>query len=481
MPGRRRAARDVYSHDVIVIGAGAAGLTAAGGCAMFGLRVALVERGVMGGECLNAGCVPSKALIAAARRAAAMRDGERFGVRAGEVRVDWAGVRAHVAAAVARIAPRDGRERFEALGVEVVAGEARLLDAKRVRVGERVLRAPRIVIATGSRPHVPALPGIETVPVLTNDTVWELDVLPQHLVVMGGGSIGVELAQAFRRLGAAVTVVEHGRCLAREDPDAAALVLDALRRDGVRIREAAEVVRVGRGEGGDGIVIELAGGEQLAASHLLVAGGRDARVEHLDLEAAGVASGTNGIRVDRRRRTGNRRVFAVGDCREGPRFTHLAGEDGSVVVRNIALGWPARIDLSTLPRVLFADPELAQLGMTAAEARAAGGRVSVETRGFDGDDRAATEGREEGFVRVVRRGRRIAGVTIVGENAGEMLLPWSLVMRKRASTFVLADTVVAYPTRSERSKAAAFGMHEGLVFGRAARGWAALLARVRRR
>ena len=473
------------THDVIVIGAGAAGLTVAGGCAMFGLKVALVERGRMGGECLNTGCVPSKALIAAAARAHAVRTADRFGVHAADVSIEFAGVRAHVDAAIARIAPHDAAERFTALGVEVIAAEARLLDRRSVRAGRRILRAPRIVIATGSRPRIPAIPGLDAMPFLTNETLFAIGTLPRHLAILGGGATGIEMAQAFRRLGAAVTVIEHGRCLADADLEAAALVLARLRGEGVELIEQAQMTEIRR-QGGD-ILLRLQAGRDVLASHLLVAAGRAPAIETLDLAAAGVEAGPDGIRVDARRRTSNRRIFAIGDCREGPRLTHLAAGEGSVVIRNIALGWPARIALAGLPCVIFTDPELAQLGCTGEAASR--GSARIERQGFDEDDRALTEGDTAGFVKLVhvaRRvagitlGRRLAGVTIVGAGAGEMLLPWSLVLRRRASLFALAGMVVAYPTRSERSRAAAFAVYEEAVFSAAAKRWAALLAWTRR-
>ena len=467
------------THDVIVIGAGAAGLTAAGGCAMLGLRVALVERGTMGGDCLNSGCVPSKALIAAAAHAAAARDGTRFGVHADVIRIDYEGVRRHVAAAITAIAPRDSRTRFEALSVEVIAADARCIDGRTVDAGGRRLCAPRIVIATGSRPRVPDLAGLASVPFLTTKTLWDLAELPRHLAILGGGAVGIELAQAFRRLGATVTVVERATCLGGEDADAAAIVLASLRQEGVRLVEGRGVARVE--PRGQDVALVLADGETVTASHLLVAVGREPRVDGLGLAAAGVAVGENGIVVDARRRTSNRHISAIGDCRAGPRLTHLAGEDGSVVVRNIALGWPAKLDGTALPRAIFTDPELAQVGMTEAEALRLGGRVTIEMKDFSEDDRAVTEGHETGFVKTVRRGRRLVGVTIVGRHAGELLLPWSLLIAGRASTLSMASAVVAYPTRSERSKAAAFAAWEPVVFSAASRRWAGLRARMRRR
>ena len=242
--------------------------------------------------------------------------------------------------------------------------------------------------------------------------------------------------------------------------------------------ENAGVTRVERR--GMDIAMIRSGGETIEASHLLLASGREPRIEGFGRDAAGVRCAPDGIEVDARRRTSNPRISAIGDCRQGPRLTHLAAEDGAVVVRNIVFGWPAKANLAAVPRVIYADPELAQLGLTAAEARRSGGRVTVETRPFADDDRAVAEGHTVGFLRMVRRGRRVVGVTIVGRHAGELLLPWSLVMAGKASAFTLAGTTVSYPTRSERSKAVAFGAYEPLVFSGASKGWARLLARLRR-
>ncbi len=467
------------THDVIVIGAGAAGLTAAGGCALFGLKVALVEKSAMGGDCLNTGCVPSKALIAAAASAQSAATADRFGIQLNGRQIDFRAVHAYVRRSIERIAPNDSRERFEAMGVEVIAGRARFINERSVAVADRTLSAPRIVIATGSRPRVPNVPGLGDVPFLTNETLFDLTERPRHLAILGGGPIGIEMAQAFRRLGSEVTLLEAGRCLSHEDPDAATIVLARLRAEGVRIHEQTRAPKVRR-QGGD-ICIADESGLEIMASHLLVAVGRFTDFDGLELSAAGVASGENGIRVDERRRTSNRHIFAIGDCREGPRFTHVAGHEGSVVALNIALGWPAKVDVRALPRVTYSDPELAQVGMTEAEARERFGSVDVRTAPFSHDDRAITADEAEGFVKMVRAKRRLVGVTIVGAHAGEMLLPWSLAIRGKASPFAIADAIVAYPTRTEQSKAAAFAAYKGLIFHPHVKRWAALLARLRRR
>ncbi|WP_295631224.1 FAD-dependent oxidoreductase [Novosphingobium sp.] len=464
------------THDVIVIGAGSAGLTAAGGLAMFGLRVALVEGGKMGGECLNTGCVPSKALIAAAARAQAGKR-DSLGVALAAT-VDWAGVRGHIEQAIATIAPHDSPERFEAMGVEVIRETARFRDAHTVEVGERVLQAPRIVIATGSQPAIPPIEGLAETPFLTNETLFALDRLPSHLIVLGGGAVGCEMAQAFARLGARVTLIEAEAALAREDAEAAGLVLDNLRGDGVDLRIGTKAVRVGASR--TGVSVTLPEGEVVDGSHLLVATGRRAYIASLDLDAADVRHGADGIVVDDYRRTSQRHIYAIGDCRAGPRLTHVAGYEGSLVVLQIALGLPGRVDWRATPRAIYTDPELAQIGLTEAEARAQRGQIEVTREDFAHNDRAVTEGNTRGFIKVIRRGGNVLGVTIVGTHAGELLLSWSQIMTGKASTFALGSAVIAYPTRSEIGKAAAFAVWEPKVFGAWPRRWARLLARLRR-
>lgn len=474
-----------YTHDAIVIGAGSAGLTAAGGLAMFGLKPALVEMGEMGGECLNTGCVPSKAMLAAAERAHEMR-GDALGVSANERRVDFAGVRAHVHGAIAAVAPHDSQERFEGMGVEVIRARARLVGGKgagRVLAGNRELAAPRIVIATGSRPAIPPVEGLDGVPYLTNETLWDLAELPSHLAIIGAGAVGCEMAQAFRRLGSQVTVVAPGRLLARDDEEAAALVKARLEAEGVRFLQA----KAGRIEGEAGAIrLTASTGEEVTATHLLVAAGRQANTENLGLEAAGVEVGEDGIVTDERRRTANRRIYAIGDCRAGPRFTHVSGYEGSNVVMEIALGVPAKVDYRALPHATYTDPELAQVGLTEAEARERyGSRVTIEREDFAHNDRAIAEGRAEGFAKLVTahvgvRGGKVVGTTIVGRHAGELLVPYSQLITGKASTFSLGSAIIAYPTRSEISKALAFAYWQPTVFGRAGKGWASIMSRLRR-
>lgn len=465
-----------YTHDAIVIGAGAAGLTAAGGCALFGLSVALIEQAEMGGECLNSGCVPSKALLAAAARAA--QQGTRLGVDLGEARVDWALVRGHVESAIAEIEHHDSQERFESMGCDVIRDRATFLSRDTLQVGDRTLRAPRIVIATGSRPMIPPIDGIDTAPYLTNENLFRLNELPSHLSVIGAGAIGMEMAQAFRRLGSEVTVIAPARPMERDDEEAATLVKQALESEGVRFVVGA----VSRCNGtATDLLLTCSGGETIAASHVLVAAGRKANVDSLDLAKAGVTVGRDGIEVDARRRTSNKQIYAIGDCRSGPRFTHVSGYEGSNVALEIALGVPAKADFSALPHCTFTSPELAQVGMTEAEARERhGDKVHVVRQTFADNDRAVCEGASDGFLKLVMKGRKVLGATAVGEHAGELLLPWTQVISGKASTFAMGSAIVAYPSRADISKQAAFAAWEPTVFGKWPKRLARLVAKSRR-
>lgn len=464
-----------FTHDLLVIGAGAGGLTVAGGAAMFGLRVALIEQGEMGGDCLNSGCVPSKALIAAAARA--HDAGERLGVTL-KAQTDFRAVMRHVHGAIAEIAPVDSQERFEGLGVEVILARAVFVDPHTLEVGGRTLSAPRIVVATGSRPATPDIPGLAETPHLTNETLWALDTLPSHLAIIGGGAIGMEMAQAFRRLGSAVTLIATYPPMPRDDRDAAGIVIAALRDEGVAFHFDTNTERVERAA--SGVALTLAGGKRIEASQLLVAAGRAANTCGYGLDRAGVAFTDKGITVDQRRRTTARHIFAIGDCRDGPRFTHVSGYEGTVALMNIALGLPTKADYRALPWVTYTDPELAQIGLTEAAAREKHGDVEVIREDFSHNDRAIAEGRTAGFVKIVRRKGKVLGATIVGHHAGELLAPWGMAIAGKSSTFGMAGLIFAYPNRSELSKAVAFKAHEGLVFGSAARRWAGLLARLRR-
>lgn len=439
--------------DICVIGAGPGGLSVAAGAVQMGARVVLIEAGEMGGDCLNAGCVPSKALIAAAKAAEAQRRGFR-GVAAVEPQVDFAAVKDHVAAVIAQIAPVDSQERFEGLGCTVIRAFARFTGPREVQAGDALIRARRFVIATGSRPLMPPIQGVDNVPCLTNETIFALRERPRHLIVIGGGPIGVEMAQAHRRLGCEVTVVEAARVLGREDPELVALVIKALQAEGIAFVEGQPVVRLA-GEPG-AVAVTLGDGRQIAGTHLLMAAGRKVALDGLNLEAAGVAYTASGVSVDARLRSSNRRIYAVGDAAGGQQFTHIAGWHAGIVIRQAVLGLPANADPRALPRVTFTDPELAQVGLTEAEARAAhGNALTVLRADLAHNDRAQTEDRATGLIKImVVRGRPV-GASIAGPQAGELIGLWALAISARLKMSAIAGMVAPYPTLGEVSKRAA--------------------------
>ena len=467
-----------YSHDVIVIGGGAAGLTAAGGCALFGLKVALIEGHKMGGECLNNGCVPSKALIASARRAAEAREEKRAGVQLSAPVVEWAGVHKHVHDAIAAIEPHDSEKRFEEMGCEVIRDWASFTGKHSVEVGGRTLTAPRIVIATGSEPLVPPIEGLEGFPYLTNENLFDLTEQPEHLVIIGGGVIGMEMAQSFRRLGSEVTVIEPDELLGRDDRESAAIVQRVMEDEGVRFVKA-KAVKASGSEGA--ITVTTDDKEDIAGTHLLIAVGRKARTEGYGLGTIGIELGENGIKVDARRRTNLKHIYAIGDCREGPRLTHVSGYEGSNAVLEIALGLPAKADFKALPWCTFTEPEVAQIGITESEARAKfGDRLTVVKESFDHNESAIAEGRTKGHLKVMMNGKKVVGASICGEGAGELLLPFTQMITGKSGTFDMGGAIISYPTRSEITKAAAFAAWEPTVFGKWPKRWVSFLAKLRR-
>ena len=437
--------------DICIIGAGSGGLSLAAGAVQMGARVVLVEGGEMGGDCLNTGCVPSKALLATAKAAQAMREGAGFGVMPVVPEVDFAASRDYVQRAIARIAPVDSQARFEALGVRVIRAWGSFVSARDLQAGEDVITARRFVIATGSHALVPRIPGLEAVPYLTNETIFALRERPGHLVIIGGGPIGIEMAQAHRRLGCEVTVIEGARALGRDDPEAAALVLARLRAEGVEVLEGQAVTGVAPGP-----VVTLADGRQVIGSHLLLAIGRKPALDKLNLAAAGVEVTPKGVKVDAALRSSNRRIYAVGDVAGGLQFTHVAAYQAGIVLRQVVLGLPARVRTDHIPWVTYADPELAQIGPTEAEARSLhGAALTVVRADFAHNDRAITESQETGFVKVmVVKGRPI-GVTAVGHGAGELIGLWSLAISQRLKLSAIAGMVAPYPTYGEASKRAA--------------------------
>ena len=452
--------------DICVIGAGSAGLSVAAGAAQLGAETVLVEADKMGGDCLNYGCVPSKALLAAAHAAEASRRAARFGIRAGEPVIDFRAVHDHVHGVIAAIAPHDSEERFAGLGVRIVRARARFVGPRELIAGDLRIHARRFVIATGSRPLVPPVPGLDRVPYLTNETVFDLTERPPRLLVLGGGPIGCELAQAFRRLGSSVSIIEMATLLPKDDPELVDVIRRRLLDDGIALHERSKVVGVEPATGGLAVSIETDGTtSRVTGSHLLVAAGRRANFADLDLAAAGVAHTPSAIAVDARLRTTNRRIYAIGDAIGGLQFTHLAGYHAGIVIRNALFRWPARVDQRALPSVTYSEPELAQVGLTEAAARAAGHDVQVLRSPFARNDRAQTEHATDGLVKaVVTRRGRILGAAIVGPHAGELIHPWVLAIANNLKIGALATMIAPYPTLGEAGKRAAGNFYAPKLF-----------------
>jgi len=467
-----------WQVDLCVIGAGSAGLSATAFAAQLGVKVLLVERGKMGGECLNMGCVPSKALLAAAKVAHAMRSATPFGIAAVEPQVDFAAVHAHVQRVIAAIAPHDSVERFEGLGATVIRGEARFTGPREMLVsddsGERRIRARRVIIATGSSPALPKIDGLGSVPHFTNETLFDNATLPDHLLVLGGGPIGIEMAQAHRRLGAKVTVVDRSRCLSKDDEEHATLLLQRLGAEGVTVCEKTGATAVRQGP--HGIVLSLDAGGQMSeieGSHLLVATGRSPRFDALGLERAGVTVDRGGIVVDAQLRTNVHGIYAIGDVvSRAPHFTHIAAYHAGIAVQNALLLPFAKADYSALPWVTYCDPGLAHVGLSEADARRQhGDDVQLLRFELKANDRAQTELATLGSVKVwARKNGQVLGVSILAAQAGEMAHLWSLAIRSGLKLKTIARMIAPYPTFGEASKSAAGELYKARLFSPFAKG-----------
>lgn len=444
----------VLTPDLCIIGAGSGGLSLAAGAVQMGASVVLIEAAEMGGDCLNTGCVPSKALLAAAKVAATLRKADSFGLPASSSEIDFSAVKDHVFRSIAAIAPHDSQERFEGLGVTVLRGWAKFVSPKMVEAAGHQIRARRFVIATGSHAALPPVPGLETVPYLTNETLFALRERPTHLIILGGGPIGLEMAQAHRRLGCRVTVIEAARLMGRDDPDCVAIVAQALRQDGVDLREGQAVARLRPMEGG--IEAVLTDGTVVTGSHLLVAVGRKPALARLALDVAHVAHTDKGVTVSPSLRSvSNRRVYAIGDAAGGAQFTHVAADHAGTVIRQVLFGLPAKPS-PLVPRVTYTDPELAQVGLTEAEARQQfGDRLTVSRVAFDHNDRAITTHRTQGLLKVMIVKGRAVGVSIAGPEAGELIGLWALAISSRLKMGDIAGLVLPYPTLGETAKRAA--------------------------
>lgn len=449
------------TFDLLAIGGGTAGLVTAAGGAGLGARVALVERDRLGGECLWNGCVPSKALIAAAHAAQQVRSAARFGIATGAVQVDFAQTLAHVKRAQALIAPHDSPERFRSLGVHVVEGSARLIDARTVEVNGERLSARRVVIATGTSPAIPPIPGLVDVPFHTNETIFDIAALPATLVVIGAGPIGIELGQAFARLGSVVHLVEsQADFLAHEDSEIASRLRARLQSEGVNLHLGTRVERVRRDGGRITITLAHSDGRQreLTTDALLIATGRRPNISELGLDAVGVQTDAGGVVADRYLRTTVHGVFAAGDVVSGAlKFTHVADHMARAVLRNALFPGRAAVDYRAVPWVTYTDPELARVGLTETQAREQlGAGVGVWRREVGAVDRAITDGAPDGLVKIVTdRNGKVVGGHILAPHAGDMIGVLTLAVKMGLTAAAIGSLIHPYPTIAESVKQAA--------------------------
>ncbi|MEL7211814.1 MAG: FAD-dependent oxidoreductase [Pseudomonadota bacterium] len=439
--------------DICILGAGSGGLSVAAGASQMGADVVLLEGHKMGGDCLNYGCVPSKALIAAGKQAHAMRHQTPFGVSSVDPDVNYAGAKDHVHKVIETIAPVDSQERFEGFGVNVIREFGEFISPTEVKAGDTIIEARRFVIATGSGPFVPPIPGIDKTTHYTNENIFDLRERPDHLIVIGGGPIGMEMAQAHRRLGSKVTVIEGAKAMGKDDPEMAEVVLTRLREEGIEIIEGQQAEEVSEKDGK--ITVTTSGGTY-TGTHLLMAVGRKVNIDKLNLEAAGVEYDRSGVKVGDTLKSTNKRVYAIGDAAGGLQFTHVAGYHAGIVIRSALFGLPAKAKTSHIPWATYTDPELAQVGLTEAQAKKEHGiNLEVVRFPYHENDRAIAEGKTTGLIKVMVVKGKPVGASIAGAMAGELIGMWAMAIANGLKMSAIANTVLPYPTIAEINKRAA--------------------------
>lgn len=440
-------------YNLVVIGGGTAGLVSAAGAAGLGAKVALIERSLMGGDCLNTGCVPSKAVIRSARAVHDVREARHFGVQAQVEQVDFAAAMGRMRQVRAKISHHDSFDRFKGLGIDVYMGSARFINERQIEVDGQILDFKKAVIATGARARIPELPGLDGVDYLTNENVFNLTELPQRLICVGGGPIGCELAQAFHRLGAKVTLIHNGpHLLNREDPEAASIVQRAFVQEGIELILNADLKQVSQDTAGKNIQYLQAGQEHtVSADAILLATGRQANVEGLGLEKARVKFSARGVEVNDYLQTTNKNVFAAGDVCMAWQFTHAADFAARIVLQNALFMGRKKLSDLLMPWCTYTDPEVAHVGLYEHEAQAKGMAVDVYKKSFAEVDRAMADGETEGFVKVItaKGSDRILGATIVARHGGEMLGELTLAIQHNVGLGKIASVIHPYPTQAE--------------------------------
>ncbi len=469
----------VIKADVCIVGAGSGGLSVASGAVQLGLKTVLIEKDKMGGDCLNTGCVPSKALLAAAKRAENHRKNDIKGIKGHEPEIDFTAIKDHVFDTIKTIEPNDSVERFEGMGVTVINETASFINEKSVKAGEYTIKSKYFVIATGSHAVVPPVKGLEKDKIFTNKNIFDLREKPEHLLIMGGGPIGVEMAQAHRRLGCKVSVFDMGSIMPYDDKDNVEILKQVFKDEGIELFENIAIDEVVHTANGVTLKISKEGSDAfgVSGSHLLVAAGRKTNTDGLVLKNAGVEFNKSSIVVDERLRTSNKKIFAIGDVSGGPQFTHIAGYHAGLIIRNICFKIPAKVDYKALPWVTYADPELAQVGMTEDAARKTyGDSIRVVKASFDENDRAIAERATIGQLKVItdKKGK-VLGASMIGKNAGDLIGVWRLSISAGLKIGSVASMIVPYPTMSEINKRAAGAWYTDMLFSAKTRFFVKLL------
>lgn len=466
--------------DICIIGAGSAGLSLAAGAAQLGAKVVLIEEGKMGGECLNNGCIPSKSLLASAKVANIIKNCQSFGLNASLAEINYAKVHDNIKSIMSNIAPHDSAERFTGLGVSVISGKAQFVDAETLKVNDKTIKARRFVIATGSAPAIPSIPGLSTVPFLTNESIFELQEKPTRLIIIGGGPVGCELAQAFTLLGSSVTLLEAQKILPHDDADLVDILRKQLIQDGLELYENVKINNIVKSDGKVAVIFDSNGTPRtIDGSHILIAAGRKPHLSDLNLEAANVIYNARGIQVNKNLQTSNKNIYAIGDIASEFQFTHVANYHAGIVLKNILFRCKSKVKYHALPWVTFTMPELAHVGMTEAAAKQSGKSVNIVEADFNDNDRAQTEHQTAGKIKVIlSKFGKILGVSIIGPHAGELIMPWGIAIDKGLSMKSMASVIVAYPTFSEINKAVAINYYKPKLFSGIMRFIVKLLAKL---
>ncbi|TNF65903.1 MAG: dihydrolipoamide dehydrogenase [Gammaproteobacteria bacterium] len=453
--------------DLCIIGAGAGGLSVAAVASQLGVNTVLIENHKMGGDCLNYGCVPSKALLAAAKKVYSMKHATKLGVHTTGIEVNWQEVKAHIKATIKTIEPHDSKERFEGLGVDVIFGNPTFIDDKTVTVNQDEIKTKYFVIATGSSASIAPIEGIDTVDYLINETIFDIDHLPEHLITIGAGPIGCELSQAFKLLGSEVTLIDMGLLLPKDDHELTDIIRQQLISDGIRLYEKTNIISVKEDDNKE-IIVTIDKDNQkkeIKGSHLLMATGRKANVEKLKLEQANIEYSKKGIPVDKRLRTNKKHIYAIGDVTGGLQFTHMAGFHAGIVIQNMLFKLPKKHLTNATPWVTYTEPELAHVGPLFSELQKQNPDINIMSLSLSNNDRAQAEKETNGKIKVaVDKKGHILAASIVSPCAGEMIYPWIMAVNENMKLSRITSIIAPYPSWGDISKRIAGNYYTPLLF-----------------